>query len=261
MLDFAWDIFLLVLPAAAGYLVNVFRKKFRNGTFKKLLRFNFSKSDAPSLHFITANTGQYDGNELVTLGYIFEYMSVGEIKSFFSKLYAPHPHMTTNMSTERFSDTKQKHIKQNLVLIGGPIHNSVTGALLKRMANCPFHYDLSDATLVYTSPSGETVRYTPKMFDPSAESGQTSYFENDYCLIMNVKNPLDPSKRIILISGCRSVGCYGGAVYLTTKLSEIKKLAQTDEYALVIQCDGEREDLVAPPQLCACYPLDIRYNP
>ncbi len=261
MLDFAWDLFLLVLPAAAGYLLNVFRKKVLNGRIKKLLRFNFSKSDKFSIHFITANTGCYDENELVTLGFIFEYMSVGEIKSFFSKLYAPYPEMTTNMSKEHFNDIKRKEIKENLVLIGGPFHNSVTGALLNKMENCPFHYDLSDATLVYTPPTGEEVRFTPRMYDPSAESGNKSYFEGDYCLIMNVKNPLDSSKRIILISGCRSVGCYGGAVYLSTKLSEIKKMTQSDEYALVIQCDGEREDLVSPPQLCACYPLDIRYKP
>lgn len=260
MLDILWDIFLLVLPAAAGYLFNVCRKHLRNRSYKALLRLQLDKSEKNTVQFITANTGQYDGNELVTLGYIFEYMSVGEIKSFFSKLYAPNPSMTTTMSPERFSDIQQRYIKQNLVLIGGPFHNKVTGALLNRMDNCPFHYD-SDATLVYAPAAGEEVRYTPKMYDPSAESGQKSFFENDYCLIMNVKNPLDPTKRVILISGCRSVGCYGGAVYLCTKLNEINKLAQSDEYALVIQCDGEREDLVSPPQLCACYPLDIRYKP
>lgn len=261
ILDVLWDIFLLVLPVGAGYLLNVFRKHLRNRTIKKLLRFKLDSSDKADIRFITANTGQYDGEEMVTLGYIFEYMSVGEIKAFFSKIFAPNPQMTTTMSLERFTDIKRKDIKQNLVLIGGPFHNSVTGALLNKMENCPFRYDLTDATLIFTTPSGEEVRYTPKMYDPSAESGMRSYFENDYCLVMNVKNPLDSSKRIILISGCRSVGCYGGAVFLSSQLTQAKKLVQSDEYALIIQCDGEREDLVSTPQLCACYPLDIRYKP
>lgn len=259
MFDILLELIFLILPAVAGYLLNVFRKRIRNGSFKKILRFNFPESEQPSIHFVTANTGHYDGEELVTLGYIFEYMSVGEIKSFFSKLYAPFPSMTTNMSPERFESVKLKDLKQNLVLIGGPFHNRVTGSLLTRMVNCPFRYD-PDATLVYTPPEGEEKRFTPLAYDPDGISGEKPYFESDYCLIMNIKNPWDSSKRVILISGCRSVGCYGGAVYLSSRLSELNKMDLTDEYALVIQCDGEREDLVSPPQLTAWYPLSTQYK-
>lgn len=259
MFDVLLELIFLILPAVAGYLLNVFRKRIRNGSFKKILRFDFPEPEQPSIHFVTANTGHYDGEEMVTLGYIFEYMSVGEIKACFSKLYSPYPSMTTNMSPEHFESVKLKDLKQNLVLIGGPFHNRITGALLARMVNCPFHYD-SDATLVYTSPEGKEDRFTPLAYDPDGVSGEKPYFESDYCLIMNIKNPWDSSKRVILISGCRSVGCYGGAVYLSSRLSELRKKDLADEYALVIQCDGEREDLVSPPQLAACYPLSTQYK-
>lgn len=260
MLEKAWDIFLMVLPAVVGYFVNTFRRNTRRVSIKKLLRFNFKKTEQPSIQFITANTGCYDENELVTLGFIFEYMSVGEIKASLSKLYGPELDMKTTMCKEQFVDMKRKYLKQNLILVGGPIHNSVTRALFDRMENCPFRFDLNDASLIYTDENFSETRFTSRMYSPTVECGKKPYYENDYALVMNVRNPLDPNKRIILVSGCRSVGCYGAAVFLSQKLREIKKLAKKDEYAFVIKCDGEREDLVSPPELCAVYPLNIRYR-
>lgn len=107
--------------------------------------------------------------------------------------------------------------------------------------------------MVYTDPEGKETPFKPKTVDEK-------YYGEDFALIMNVKNPYDPEKRVIFIAGCRSIGCYGGAIFLSQQLKEIQKKVHWDEYALVVSCSGDAEDLNARPKLVGTFPLNIRYK-
>lgn len=220
---------------------------------KKVLRFNINKPEESSLKFITANTDQKDNEELVTYGFVFEYRAAGELGSTLAKLYGPKFKISTSMSKSTY-DYSYAQLDTNLIVIGGPFHNAVTRNFFHRMGeSLPFSFD-EDASLVYNGTHQcKAARFTPKVID-------NSYYGEDYALIMNVKNPLNPEKRVIFISGCRSIGCYGGAIFLSQQLRELKGVKLADEYALVVSCCGDAEDLNSRPRLVAHFPLDIKYS-
>ena len=259
MFDIIWDLLLLIVPIIIGYLFNVFREYLKKKTIKELLRFENEKNETPDINCFTANPGIRDSDELVELGYVFEYMAIGEIKSKFYEVLPNGTNINVNMSNLEFEKITPTLLKNNLVVIGGPFHNSVTRDLFSRIDNLPFHFE-EDASLVYTYEDGRTDKYTPNLYDPNKNKDGSSFFDNDYALILNIKNPYDIGKRIILIAGCRSVGCYGAAVYLTEHLDDIKNKIKSDEYALVITCNGEKENLVGKPKFCNYYPLEIKYK-
>ena len=237
-----------------GYLFGILKRRIKIGTFKKLLRFDVKDPSESSLKFITANTSQQDNEELVTYGYVFEYRAAGELGSTLAKLYGPKYKISTSMSKDTYNYSYAQ-LDTDLIVIGGPFHNAVTREFLRRMGDSlPFSYE-EDASLVYTNPtdSSKDRRFTPKVID-------NKYYGEDYALIMNVKNPINPQKRVIFISGCRSIGCYGGAIFLSQQLKELKGKIKSDEYAVVVSCCGDEEDLNARPKLCECFPLDIKYS-
>ena len=250
------ETFWLLVPLVCGYLFNTLRRGSRSNTYKRLMRITgeVRQTGETWLKFITANPLLEDASELVTCGYVFEYRAAGELGSTMNKLYGPNLKISTAMSKPHFSYTYGE-LDTNLILIGGPFHNCVTRNFLERMGNSwPFRFE-EDATLVYTDPTGKLPqqRFTPKVVDGK-------YYGEDYALIMNVKNPYDPAKRVIFIAGCRSIGCYGGAIFLSQQLKELRKKAPWDEYALVVSCSGDAEDLNARPRLVATFPLNITYN-
>lgn len=250
------EAFWVLIPMAIGYLVNFLRRHLRVNAYKKLLRINdnVEKPGETWLKFITANPQLEDVSELVTCGYVFEYRAAGELGSTMNKLYGPDLVIKTAMSKDHFSYTSGD-LRSNLVLIGGPFHNCVTRHFLEWMGpSWPFHFE-EDATLVYTDPEG---KLPSQRFSPVAMEGK--FYGEDYALIMNVKNPYDPEKRLIFIAGCRSIGCYGGAIFLSQQLKEIHKKVQWDEYALVVSCSGDAEDLNARPKLEEVFPLNVTFS-
>ncbi len=259
MFDIIWDLLLLIVPIIIGYLFGVIKNHLKKKSIKELLRFDQEKDDAPDINCFTANPGIRDTEELVELGYVFEYMSIGEIKSEFTKILPSDSSINVYMSNLRFEKISPTLLKNNLVIIGGPFHNSITRDLFSKIQNLPFHFE-DDASLVYTYEDGKIDKFTPNLYDPNENKDKHSFYDNDYALILNVKNPYAQGKRIILIAGCRSVGCYGATVYLTEHLYDIKKQIDSDEYALVITCNGEKENLVGKPKLCNYYPLQIEYK-
>lgn len=252
--EILWEVFWIGMPMAVGYLFGVLKKLLKANTYKKLMRLSVKDASKSSLKFVAANTAQQDAEELVTYGFVFEYRAAGELGSTLAKLYGRDFKISTTMSKPTY-DYSYAQLDTNLIVIGGPFHNAVTREFLRRMGDTlPFHYE-EDASLAYTDPANpqNTRRFTPKVIDQK-------YYGEDYALIMNVRNPLNPEKRVIFISGCRSIGCYGGAIFLSQQLKEIKGKVKSDEYAVVVSCCGDEEDLNARPKLCACYPLNIQYT-
>ncbi len=257
--EVVWDLLLLIVPIIIGFLFNVLRNYLKKKSINDLLRFENEKDETPDINCFTANPGIRDTGELVELGYVFEYMAIGEIKSEFYEILPNGTNINVSMANLQFEKISPTLLKNNLLVIGGPFHNAVTRDLFSKIENLPFHFE-EDASLVYTYENGVTDKYTPSLYDPNNNKDKNSFYDNDYALILNVKSPYAKGKRLILIAGCRSVGCYGAAIYLTEHLYEIKKQIKSDEYALVITCNGEKENLIGKPKLCHVYPLEIKYK-
>ena len=249
--DALWEALWVVGPAVLGYLFGVLKRKMKTDLYKKIMRFNVKEPADSPLKIITANTEQHDDQELVIYGFVFEYRAAGELGATLAKLYGPRYRISTTMSKRNFDNYTRGQLDQDLIVIGGPFHNSVTREFFRRMGDSmPFHYD-ADATLVYTGPGGEQHFTAKEMQD---------YYGEDHALIMNVKNPINPDKRVIFISGCRSIGCYGGAIFLSQQLKELKGIVKDDEYAVVVYCSGGKEDLDSRPKFCEYFPLHITYT-
>lgn len=255
MLDIVFDIIkdVLIMPItfAISLIISVLKMTERKRKYRKILR--YAPGDEEVVCF-TANPGQYDDEECVTLGYVFEYMSVGVITSSLKKIYKDL-NFTTMMSQLDYANIRKKNLKRNLILIGGPFHNTVTRELLfSNNINIPFTFDDS-ANLIYTDENGRQTKFCPEM-----SKGEHKFFEKDYALIMNIKNPLEPQKRILSIIGCRSVGCYGAALFLCNNIHSLKRKIVDEEYAIVISCDGEEENITSEPVFEAYYKLDTQAN-
>lgn len=252
--DALWEAFWVVGPAVLGYLFGVLKRKMKIDLYKKIMRFDVKEPSESPLKIITANTEQHDDQELVVYGFVFEYRAAGELGATLAKLYGPRYRISTTMSKRDFNNYTKGQLDQDLIVIGGPFHNSVTREFFRRMGDSmPFHYD-EDATLVYTNPDNPTLQ---KRF--SAKE-MRDYYGEDHALIMNVKNPINPEKRVIFISGCRSIGCYGGAIFMSQQLKELKGIVCDDEYAVVVYCSGGKEDLDSRPKFCEYFPLHITYS-
>lgn len=252
ILDVLYDIFKDFLIGPLTFLIGLLTVKIKNtilvGAYKRKLRMKIQEL---SINCFTANPDSHDNKECVNLGYVFEYMSIGEIRSTWGKYYKNFA-MNVQMSDLNYDNIRRKNLNSDLLVIGGPFHNQVTKNLLFGAdSKLPFSFD-EDASLVYTAPDGQTKKYTPVL-----SKGDNQYFETDYALVLNVRNPINTEKRLIAIIGCRSVGCYGGTVFLSKFMKKVKSKNLADEYALVIKCDGEEEDIVADPVLVDTINLDF----
>ena len=244
LLDILKDIVFMIIPFVCGLLYAMLTKLVRKKRAKKLLRIDYEEK--MKLNCFTANTGHYDDSELVTLGYIFEYMAVGELIPTFRTLYKD---MVMNVKMSDESYVHSEYVRNDLLLIGGPFHNAITRDLIFNGTNgFPFSFD-ADANLTY-SKNGISETFYPKV-----SSGASKYYENDYALIINMRNPRNADKRLIAIIGCRSIGCYGAAIYLSNHLKEIKNLIDDDEYAIVINCEGDNERVLSDPKFIKYYSL------
>ena len=93
-------------------------------------------------------------------------------------------------------------LKENLVLIGGPVTNEITMRIFQDIA-VPFSF--MGHTLIDNLNSKE---YKPK----SDTNGQVL---EDYGLVLRNVNPYNKQKEIIIIAGCYGHGTYSGAVAVT----------------------------------------------
>lgn len=128
------------------------------------------------------------------------------------------------------------------------LYNAITNHFFfEKEGMIPFHFD-EEANLIYEPTQ---VKYTPKI-----RKGEDNYVEKDYALILNVRNPLCEGKRILAIIGCRSIGCYGGAVFLARRMAGIKREIKDEEYAVVVECEGEEDNIIDQPKYISYYPLN-----
>lgn len=90
-------------------------------------------------------------------------------------------------------------LQENIILIGGPITNKVTKEINDRL---PVRFDKNKN--IYSA-------FTKKVY------------KNDYTgLILNIENPFNPKKRLLLLAGKRFYGTHAAVLALMKKFSEIK---------------------------------------
>ncbi|MBQ9104061.1 MAG: hypothetical protein IJY57_03125 [Clostridia bacterium] len=232
----------LPLSLLLGLIGFKLKNMISRSNYIKKLRLN---SDLNKMRCITANPEVDDEGECVTLGYVFEYMSVGELQSTWSKCFSDLEFNVTMSSKENTVIPPE-----NLLVIGGPFHNQITRLILEQF-DFPFGWD-SDANLTFKTETGVDT-YSPKL------TGFTKqFYGEDYSLVLNIKNPTSPDKRILLIIGCRSIGCLGGAIFLSKHMNKIKRKGLTDEYAFVVKVSGNEEQLTSDPRLEKVYSLDTQ---
>ena len=251
--DVLLNLICTVVGAAGMYSFRSFRKKVLACIYKRklLIAKNQINDDFSNVVCYTANPNQYDKEEYADLGYPFEHMAIGEINSMFRYVYKINKSLPYKMARIDFENYPIEEFYNNLILIGGPVHNSITKNLVfSNDVRLPFSYDENN-NLVYSTGNNEITNYKAVI-----SKGDDKYFEKDYALILNIKNPKDKDKRIILISGCRSIGCYGGASFLSNNLKEIKNIVKDQEYAIIVECEGNKNGLIKEPKFMKYYPLD-----
>lgn len=154
--DIFKDFIMMPLTFIIGLLTVKLKDVIFVGRYKRKLKI---KDKSLNLNCFTANPNNHDTQEKTYLGYVFEYMSVGEIRSTFDKYYKDM-NMTVQMSDLNFENIRSKHLNGNILLIGGPNHNSVTRELFfKDNPSFPFSF-ADDCTLICKGENGQVKTYT-----------------------------------------------------------------------------------------------------
>lgn len=159
-------------------------------------------------------------DEGVTAVYPTEMSAANEVSAYLTESLGCR--VTRVCTSKEFSPREYEH---NLVVIGGPIHNSVARTVLGRIRP-PLHFEEHD--LVDDSTDR---RYKPKIVDGKIV-GDTS-------LLVLAPNPFNAQARVIVIAGCRTYGCLAGARTLIgrhakTTAQLVKKSAGA---CLVVHCE------------------------
>lgn len=252
--DFFIELICTVAGAVIMYFFRLFRKKLLAHTYKRKLLIDKKQinEDFSNVVCYTANPDHYDEQEYTYLGYPFEHMALGEINSMFRYVYKVNKSLPHKIARIDFENYPNEVFYNNLILIGGPVHNSITkNFVFSGNIRLPFSYDENNNLIFSSDNNSKQIRYEAVMYN-----GDDKYFEKDYALILNIKNPKDDKKRVILISGCRSIGCYGGATFLSNNLKKIKNIVKDQEYAIVVECEGNKDGLIKEPKFIQYFPLN-----
>lgn len=242
-----------ILYAALGslftFLIGLVHKKYKNWIFHKALfiKKNTVHEDLSNINCFIANPNVTSRFGKANLAYFYEYMAFGEINSQFKKIFKSDKSINCFMSPIEFN-REAVNFQNHIILIGGPNHNSLTKNFFfskDGIYTISFSFNENN-DLIYSNKNGSTTTYSPNN-KPNNSS------EEDYALILNVANCFDNNKRIILICGCNSIGCYGGALFLSNHLKEITNEIKDQEYALVIRCTGNQG--VVTNEFVKYYPL------
>lgn len=145
---------------------------------------------------------------------------------------------------------------RHLILIGGPDYNSFTERILEKQIT-QYSYKSIKVDEGSTLSSDEIALYDSLR--------DKEYFENieekDYGYFERIENPDDPTKNIILIGGCHTLGVTGAAkafsmaesekgeipcVVLTNAKKVAKKISKKSEYAVLVSVERVAQTINVP---------------
>ncbi len=203
-----------------------------------------------AVHIVTANTPEntrIDGNEYAVTGYLSDYLSADRLTS----------HLRNVFKGLQFSINMESYFNydsagDNLIIIGGPVNNPLAR---KVMGEIDLPFEFQGYSLVNKFKIKE---YSPVI----SEDLENRFIEKDYGLLVNIGNPFDHnrSSRIVIIAGCRILGCYAGARFLTQPYRKIRQSLREQDirgralggkrnFALVVEASGHGHRLVGFPKL------------
>ena len=252
-----------VLCSMVGLMCFLRNRRFRRAVKIKNTRKN-KNSPCESIHLFTANPQRNGPFDYVTLeneedrlylGYTMEYLACGELSQVFNRKYR-NVDRHIYMSPVSFAQGRQ--LTENLLVIGGPYHNSISDYLLKKKNAINFQ---PETAIQFWAKDGihSLVCKAPvrkeRLFQKTVEELKTYRFSrtlesanDDYAILMNIIDPCNPQKRLILMMGCGSLGCLGAATFLANQLESVRQARRKKEYIMLISCTGNQEGLFSKPK-------------
>ena len=251
----------VVLFSKDGVVNAIYRKKMFETTRIR----HFKKDYGKKVKFYYAKSDQYDEEEGSYLSFPCEYLSMGCIESFL-KIKLPNLNVEREMTPEDLSGVLNISSDYDIVIFGGPVHNLVTR----------YYFDLCNpnnkAHIYFTTPEyllhatgynverkDEDTRKRTKIsvdsqitanrdFDVERDE-KTGSFIKDHGIIINIKNPKNVKRRIILFMGSRTFGVQGAANYFSYYNKELRKALKKlpggipNEYAMIVKCTSSNRNI------------------
>lgn len=202
------------------------------------------------IYFITANTPKstrIDQNEFALTGYVTEFVGSSLLSSKLGKLFK---NTSSFIGMEDYTNWGEIS-KNDIVLFGGPVNNPLTKKVLEDYRDfIPYYFNEYSLCM-----KNESVCYESIISDDNIQM--------DYALVINTKSPYQSDKRVILIAGCRTMGCLGGAIFMNQdKAHKIvkklnKKIHKHNSYALVIKVKSHKFNIMGTPTLVSAVTFDV----
>ncbi len=125
------------------------------------------------------------------------------------------------MNVKLDTEVRSNDLKQNLILIGGPVVNKITEKVNDKL---PIHFD--------------------KKFKRNIHSSLTKqvYLADNCGMIVKVKNPFDHEKSILIVAGKRYSGTQAAVIGFLTKFDEIVRGNRKNKKILAKVVEGFDSD-------------------
>lgn len=123
---------------------------------------------------------------------------------------------------------------ENLVLLGGPQGNAITGEVLKQLeGSLDFTFD------------GTTLRLNGEPY--RAKKTEKGQVETDYGIIMKAQSPFSPQRMVFVAAGCNLLGTYAGAALLSMRSSmgQLSAHYGTGPFQVSFEVQAFDEDLMS----------------
>jgi DNA-binding CsgD family transcriptional regulator len=115
------------------------------------------------------------------------------------------------------TDVNEKGLRQNMIVIGGPIVNSLTAKLNSRM---PIRFDEQNNYALISTISGK------------------SYLSESSGLVVRMQNPWNPLKQILVVAGTRGAGTRAVVLSFLKHFTELSKGNTVDDRVLAKVVEG-----------------------
>jgi hypothetical protein len=160
----------------------------------------WSVNRALPVHIVTASDDTRADNEFTVLVYPAEYLAAIETRALVCEVLG---HRDVTLWTSDDFPTRRL-LSENVVSIGGPMHNRVTALLLERL-NLPVEFD------GYAVVSKGTRSRYEATVDHSSHR-----ITRDVGVLVIDRNPFNPSCLAVLLMGSRTFGCPAASGFLTS---------------------------------------------
>jgi hypothetical protein len=152
------------------------------------------------IHIVTAQDESDFDAEFTVKVYPAEYLAAVEVRAILADVLK---YRQVGLSTSNELPLSRS-LMDNLVCIGGPIHNRVTALLLQRL-DLPFTFD---GYAVVSAVSGN--RYEAVI------DATTGKITRDVGVVVIAENPFSPSSTVVMLMGSRTFGCPAGSRLLVS---------------------------------------------